>query len=76
MAGEGRDWTNICIINEEVSPGHKTVIQKRLLKQMDVDKALERTAINPVAKVLQTAQISILNEVVFFNDLKVVRCEV
>lgn len=33
---------------------------------MDVDKDLEKTAINPVAKVLQTAQISILNEVGFF----------
>lgn len=42
----------------------------------ETDEALEKTAINPVAKALQTAQISILNEVCFFsNDLNVARFE-
>lgn len=49
-----------------MGPGHKTVTQKRLPKQMGVDKALGKAAINPVAEVLQTAQISILNEVFCF----------
>lgn len=62
MAPGGRHTTDICRISEEVDPGHKTVIREAT--ETDVDKALEKTTITILwQKVLQTAQISILNEV-------------
>lgn len=62
MAPGGRHSTDVCRISEEMDPGHKTVTREAT--ETDVDKALEKTTITILwQKVLQTAQISILNEV-------------
>lgn len=71
MAPGGRHSTDVCRISEEMDPGHKTVTREAT--ETDVDKALEKTTITILwQKVLQTAQISILNEdffaCLFFKD--------